>query len=123
MRRKERDRDSKRKRKKEKEGESHASKGFMGGGSLFWARQNWRNRPLKTFTLQRELTGAATLQKELTCQNPFPRSDVERELNIPLGKVGRNTVTDGDPVTVTGNGADSLLPLPGGATLCVPDHR
>ena len=25
-------------------------------------------------------------------------------------RVGRNTVTDGDPVTVTGNGADSLLP-------------
>ena len=27
-----------------------------------------------------------------------------------VSKVGRNTVTDGGPVTVTGNGADSLLP-------------
>ena len=38
-------------------------------------------------------------------------------------KVGRNTVTDGDPVTVTGNGADSLVPLPGEHLLCVPGQR
>jgi len=38
-------------------------------------------------------------------------------------KVRRNTVTDGESVTVTGNGADSLLPSPGGATLCVPGQR
>ena len=38
-------------------------------------------------------------------------------------KVRRDTVTDGDPVTVTGNGADSMLALPGGTTLCVPGQR
>ena len=32
-------------------------------------------------------------------------------------------VTDGDAVTVTGNGADSLLPLPAGPILCVPSQR
>ena len=41
----------------------------------------------------------------------------------PGAKVRRNMVTNGGPVTVTGNGADSLSPLPGRATLCVPGQR
>jgi hypothetical protein len=38
-------------------------------------------------------------------------------------KVGRNTIESGGPVTVTGNEADSLLPLLGGPILCVPGQR
>ena len=40
-----------------------------------------------------------------------------------MTKVGRNTVESGGPDTVTGNGADSLLPLPGGPIHCVPGQR
>ena len=41
--------------------------------------------------------------------NPFHPAQQTLRSNSHT-KVGRNTVTDGDPVTVTGNGADSLLP-------------